>query len=87
MRVLGLDIGDKRIGVAVSDLLGIPAQGVETIQAGGLSHDVERVCQLARQYETDRVVAGLPMRLSGEEGLQASRVRRFCGKSDPLTFP
>lgn len=82
MRVLGLDIGDKRIGVAVSDLLGITAQGVETIQAGGLSHDVERVCQLARQYETDRVVAGLPMRLSGEEGLQASRVRRFC---DALT--
>ena len=83
MRVLGLDIGDKRIGVAISDLLGLTAQGVETIYAGGLSRDVDRVCELARQYETDRVVAGLPMRLSGEEGLQASRVRRFC---DELTL-
>ena len=78
MRILGLDIGEKRIGVAVSDSLGLTAQGVETIYAQSLKKDADRVCELAKQYETDRIVAGLPMRLSGEEGLQASRVRRFC---------
>ena len=78
MRILGLDIGDKRIGVAVSDSIGLTAQGVETIWCKSLEKDVSRVCELAKQYDTDRVVAGLPMRLSGEEGLQASRARRFC---------
>ena len=80
MRILGLDIGDKRTGVAVSDPLGITAQPVETIFTKGLKSDLNRVCELAARYETDRVVAGLPMRLSGEEGLQAEHVRRFCNE-------
>ena len=78
MRVLGLDVGDRRIGVAVSDELGITAQGVETIFAKSLRADADRVEELCRRYGTDRVVAGLPMLLSGQEGAQASRVRRFC---------
>ncbi len=78
MRVLGLDIGDRRIGVAVSDLLGFTAQGVETVCCKSLKEDADRICFLAKAYETDRIVAGLPKRLSGEEGLQAARARRFC---------
>ena len=77
-RILGLDIGDRRIGVAVSDLLGFTAQGVETIFTKGLESDTDRVCELARIYETDRAVAGLPRRLSGEEGLQAEKARAFA---------
>ena len=78
MRVLGLDIGDKRIGVAVTDPLGITVQGVETIFTKGTERDVGRILELSRLYETDRVVAGLPRRLSGEEGLQAGKVRAFA---------
>lgn len=85
-RVLALDIGLKRIGVAVSDPLGYTAQGVETIFTKGIEKDVERVAFLARQYETDRIVAGLPMRLSGEEGLQASLVRDFTDRLVSLGF-
>jgi len=83
-RVLGLDIGDKRIGVAVSDLLGITAQGVETIFTKGIDNDIKRVCELLKQYDTDRVVSGLPMRMSGEEGLQAGKVREFTSRLTEL---
>ena len=77
-RILALDVGERRIGVAVSDLLGITAQGVETIFTEGLERDLKRVGELARQYETDQLLLGLPMRMSGEEGLQAGRVRAFA---------
>ena len=78
LRILGLDVGDKRIGVAVSDALGFTAQGVETIFAKSLRQDADRVEELARAYETTHIVAGLPKLLSGEEGAQTARVRRFC---------
>lgn len=77
-RILALDVGERRIGVAVSDLLGITAQGVETIFTEGLERDLKRVGELARRYETDQLLLGLPMRMSGEEGLQAGRVRAFA---------
>ena len=79
-RILALDVGERRIGVAVSDLLGITAQGVETIFTEGLELDLKRVGELARRYETDQLLLGLPMRMSGEEGLQAGRVRAFAGR-------
>lgn len=79
-RILGLDIGDKRIGVAVSDELGFTAQGVETIFTRGMENDIARVCELAKYYDTDRIVSGLPMRMSGEEGLQAGKVREFTDR-------
>ena len=70
-RVLALDVGERRIGVAVSDPLGLTAQGVETIQSNGWNHDIERISQLLEQYETDRLLVGLPRTLSGETGPQA----------------
>ncbi|MCR4620778.1 MAG: Holliday junction resolvase RuvX [Clostridiales bacterium] len=79
-RILGLDVGEKRIGVAVSDPLGLTAQGVETIFTKGIERDVARVVELCSAYETNRVVAGLPRLLNGQEGHQASQVRRFCGE-------
>ena len=77
-RVLALDVGEKRIGVAVSDPLGFTAQGVETIQSNGWSHDIERVAQLLKQYETDRLLVGLPRTLSGETGPQAEKILAFA---------
>jgi len=76
-RVLALDVGERRIGVAVSDPLGITAQGVETIPSAGWSHDIERIAALLSQYETDRLLLGLPRSLNGEIGPQAESVLAF----------
>lgn len=76
-RVLALDVGEKRIGVAVSDPMGWTAQGVETIFTRGTERDVERIAELLSQYETDRLVVGLPRSLSGATGPQAERIMAF----------
>ena len=78
MRVLCLDVGEKRIGVAVTDALDLTAQGVETIWTKGFERDAARVLELCRQYETDRVLCGLPKNMDGTEGFQAQRVRAFA---------
>ena len=78
MRVLCLDVGEKRIGVAVTDALDLTAQGVETIWTKGFERDAARVLELCRQYETDRVLCGLPRNMDGTEGFQAARVREFA---------
>ncbi len=76
-RIIGLDIGQRRTGVAVSDPLCITAQGIETIHTRGMAQDAARVVEIARAYDTDQIVAGLPLLMSGQEGLQASYVRQF----------
>ena len=78
MRVICLDVGEKRIGVAVTDALDLTAQGVETIWTKGFERDVARVVELCRQYDTDRVLCGLPRNMDGSEGFQAQRVRAFA---------
>ena len=68
MRWMGLDIGDKTIGVAVSDPLFISAQGVTTIERVGIKKDTTKVLELIREYEVDTVVSGLPLMLDGSDG-------------------
>jgi putative holliday junction resolvase len=77
-RVLALDVGSKRIGVAVSDPLGITAQGLETIQRQNKRKDMETLGRLLKDYEVREVVVGLPLRLSGAEGTQSEKMRRFA---------
>ena len=77
MRVLGLDIGDKTVGVAVSDPLLISAQGVTTIERVGIRKDTTKVLEYIKQYDCDAVVAGLPLMLSGEDSPQTHKVREF----------
>jgi putative Holliday junction resolvase len=79
MRVAGLDIGDKRIGVAVSDALGITAQPVGVVERKSVRRDVEAVSAMLAPYGVTRVVAGLPLQMDGTEGTQAARVRAFGG--------
>lgn len=79
-RILCLDVGEKRIGAAVSDLLGITAQGLETIPNRGDTNNLQAVLALAKQYETDRVLCGLPRNMDGTEGFQAQFVRDFAAK-------
>ena len=76
-RYMSLDIGDATIGVAVSDLLGLTAQGVETIRRRDLSDDLNRLGVLSQEYEADALVAGLPKHMNGQEGERCALVRAF----------
>ena len=80
MRILGLDIGDKTIGVAVSDPLFISAQAVPTIERTGVKKDTTKVLEYAKEYEAGTIVSGLPLMLSGEDSPQTQKVREFVEK-------
>ena len=75
MRVLGLDVGSKTIGVAVSDDLGMCAHGLKTLARRGTVADVEQVRAVCKTYETRHIVVGLPYDCEGKEGKRAARVR------------
>src|SRR5271165_1988232 len=77
-RVLGLDVGSRRIGVAVSDLLGITAQGLETLQRRNKRHDFAHLERVIRDYDVREIVVGLPLRMSGAEGTQSEKMRTFA---------
>ncbi|MBR2214610.1 MAG: Holliday junction resolvase RuvX [Selenomonadaceae bacterium] len=76
-RYLGLDVGDSTVGVAVSDLLGLTAQGVETIRRKSLAEDISRLGTLMEEYETDKLVVGLPKNMNGTQGERCAAVRDF----------
>jgi putative Holliday junction resolvase len=76
-RVLGLDVGSRTIGVAVSDELGMAAHGVTTLQRRGTQKDVAQVLELVRRYQAERIIVGMPYELDGSEGRRAVRVRVF----------
>jgi putative Holliday junction resolvase len=77
-RVLGLDVGSRRIGVAVSDPLGITAQGIETLQRRNKRHDLAALEQVIRDYSVREIVVGLPLRMSGAEGTQSDKMLVFA---------
>jgi putative holliday junction resolvase len=77
-RVLGLDVGSKRIGLAVSDLLGITAQGIETIHRQNKRLDFGQLEKVIHDYEVTEIVVGYPLRMSGAEGIQAEKMQRFA---------
>ncbi|MEQ8152082.1 MAG: Holliday junction resolvase RuvX [Smithellaceae bacterium] len=78
MRILGLDYGEKRIGVAVCDELGITAQGLPTIIRKTKKHDLEIFANIIRDYNVEKIVIGYPLRLDGSEGIQCEKVNRFA---------
>jgi len=77
-RVLGLDVGARRIGVAVSDPLGITAQGLETLLRRNKKHDFEHLRKVIREYKVKEIVVGLPLRMSGAEGIQSDKMNVFA---------
>ena len=77
-RILALDLGKKRIGLALSDELGITAQGLPTFERRNKRADLAALASLIRQNNVQRLVIGLPLRMSGEEGTQADWVRSFA---------
>ncbi len=84
-RRVGVDVGDVRIGVAVSDPDGILATPVETVPAG--PDAIGRLAELVREYDALECVVGLPVGLSGREGPAAAKVRTFCAELLPAIDP
>ena len=77
MVIMGLDMGDKRIGVALSDSEGMLAYQLTTIFSKGEEADLETILNLARQNEVERIVVGLPLSMNGSVGQQAEKVLAF----------
>lgn len=77
-RVMGLDVGSKTIGIAVSDPLGITAQGLPTLRRKNKRTDLRALEELIRAYEIREIVVGYPLRMSGAEGTQSAKMADFA---------
>jgi len=77
-RIMGLDVGDKTIGVAVSDLMGLTAQGVKTIKRVGKKKDIEALKEIIKERQVNKIVSGLPKNMNGTLGPQGEKVIKFC---------
>jgi len=77
-RVLGLDVGSRTIGVAVSDPLWITAQGLETIRRQNKRKDFGKLADVIVEYQIAEIVVGYPLRLSGAEGTQSEKMQVFA---------
>lgn len=85
---MALDVGDKRVGVAVSDPLGVTAQGIETWNRASFQADAEHLGLLAGRYGVDRIVVGLPRNMNGTLGAQSEKVRRYALRiGEALSLP
>jgi len=88
MRIAALDVGEARIGIAVSDELGLTAQGVGVVQRRGGRHDLEALAERLAPYQPERLVVGLPLNMNGTEGPQAEKVRAFATRvAEHLALP
>lgn len=79
-RIMGLDVGDKTIGVAVSDPLGITAQGITTINRVGLKRDLKELETIINEYEINKIVVGFPKNMNNTVGTQGEKVLKFVEK-------
>lgn len=77
MRTIALDVGDKTIGIALTDELGITAQGLTTVQRVGIRKDTGKIVDYIKEYGCDTVVIGLPLNLDGSDSVQTEKVREF----------
>ena len=80
-RILGIDYGDARVGIAVSDLLGFTAQGIETIHHKGNEEVLlSRIEEIIKQYEIKKIVIGYPRNLNGTSGFRVEKTEMFIEK-------
>lgn len=80
MRILGIDYGDARVGVAVSDALGFMAQGVKTIKNTGIKQLLNELNEVLTEYKPEKIVIGLPKNMDGTEGFRAEATYKFANK-------
>lgn len=77
MRSMGLDVGDRTIGIAVADLLGFTAQGITTIKRKSKASDFEQLKNLMQEYDVETLVIGMPRNMNGTYGPRAEIVKEF----------
>jgi len=77
-RIVCLDVGDVRIGVAVSDPTRTIASPAEVIRRVGWGPDTRKIAEICKRYDTQEILSGLPLNMDGSEGFQAKKVRDFC---------
>jgi putative Holliday junction resolvase len=77
-RILALDLGRRRIGLALSDPLGISAQGLDTLQRSTIREDIAALAAIAREHQVQLVLLGHPLNMRGDEGRQAVYTRDFA---------
>lgn len=77
MRVLGLDVGERRIGIALSDELELTAQGLALLERRSLQADMAALQRLIATHQVDRIVIGMPRHLNGSYGIQAEKTEEF----------
>lgn len=85
MRILALDIGDSRIGLALSDALGITANPLETYKCKKTEEDVLYIANMAKTKQAQRIVIGLPVHVDGTEGERAIKTREFAKRLEKVT--
>ena len=78
MRIMGLDVGEKRIGIAISDPMGWTAQGHSVLLRSNLEADLKSIGQLCQDYEVEKIVVGLPLNMDGTIGPKAQEVQGFA---------
>lgn len=91
VRKIGLDVGEKYIGVAISGPLGKTAQGLSVISEEDIASKLGAIKKLSNEYNIDEIVVGMPLNMNGSEGTQAKKVRKFVKQlrnyiSVPITF-
>ena len=77
MRILAMDVGDRRIGMAVSDIMGWTAQGIETLERRNDKYDKEKIAKAIDLYNPEKIVLGLPRNMNGTIGPQGEKVKEF----------
>lgn len=77
MRIMGLDVGVKRIGIAISDPLGWTAQGHSVLHRTKMNRDMEVLQQICREYEIEEIVLGYPLNMNGTVGPKAEEIKEF----------
>ena len=80
MRVIGIDYGDSRVGVAVTDPLGITAQGVGTVKNTGMKKLIAQLSEIINQYSPETIVIGMPKNMDGSEGFRAEATYKFADR-------
>ena len=85
MKILGVDIGERRIGLALSDPLGITAQGLKTIQIENPEEVYDKLMQIIKEKKVEKIVFGLPRNMNGTLGPQAEKVQEYAQKFNSLS--
>ncbi len=78
MRIMGIDYGDSRIGIAMSDIMGWTAQGIKTIQNRGKEKTLAEIKEILDEYNPEKIVIGLPKNMDGSEGFRVEATHEFA---------